>query len=521
MRRAAERYNRGDLAGAEALCRGLLREAPRQPDALHLLGLLAIRAGHPRDAEALLESALTEAPANQNARRELARAKLLLNKPAQALPLLEEVVGSRPEDAAAQLHLSKAAKLLGRAERALRALKDYGKLTPGSAHGPALCAELLQRLNRLDEALDWANSALAIEPDHPMASIVIGQVLVRMGRPGEALERLNRALDRELPAHHRAIALSWQAHALDAMGRYDEAYAQFAFANDVLRQAVGEWTETGALESIRRHVQRIEPGRLAPPPPDGLPDPLFVVGFPRSGTTLVERLFAAHPSTMVLDERDTLADLHRDFVVPTDGPAALEKLGSEELGRYRAAYWERAAMYGAEPGSGRLLVDKMPMNLVLMGLIHRLFPGARYVLVIRDPRDVCLSCFMQTFDINDATRHFFDLDSTAAYYRQCMSVVSLTREKLPLEILAVRYEDLVADPVGESRRMLDFAGLPWDGRVMEFHRGSREHLTQTPSYKQVSRPIYSSSIGRWRRYASKMKPVLPELDEFVRQFGYE
>jgi Sulfotransferase family len=169
---------------------------------------------------------------------------------------------------------------------------------------------------------------------------------------------------------------------------------------------------------------------------------------------------------------------------------------------------------------GRTPVDKMPLNTIDVGLIHRLFPRARILLALRHPCDVVLSGFMQAMKPNAAMVLFDSLASTARFYAQVMGLWLQYREVLPLSVLTVRYEDLVADLPGETRRILEFLDLPWDDAVLGYAEHARTRAIATPSYHQVVQPIYWRSVGRWRNYADAFENVLPVLQPFVDAFGY-
>ena len=166
------------------------------------------------------------------------------------------------------------------------------------------------------------------------------------------------------------------------------------------------------------------------------------------------------------------------------------------------------------------LIGKLPLNTLFLPLINRVFPDARVVFAIRDPRDVCLSCFMQNFALNEAMAHFLDLELTVEYYVEVMETGLAALEMLPIKAHRVRYEELVHEPETECRALLEFLDLEWDPVVLEFHRHQSGRQIETPSYPQVSQPLYSHSIGRWRKYEDQMAPHLERLAPLVRRLGY-
>ena len=170
--------------------------------------------------------------------------------------------------------------------------------------------------------------------------------------------------------------------------------------------------------------------------------------------------------------------------------------------------------------SGRHLVDKLPLNLVHLGLVRRLFPDAKILLALRDPRDVVLSCFMQTFELNTAMVHFLDLCDAARLYRTVMALGTVYQQRLGLDLLSYRYEDLVAAPESTARQVFAHLGLPWDDCVMRYYERRAGRAVATPSYQDVTRPVYSRAVGRWRSYRGEMAAALDLLLPAVTAFGY-
>jgi len=253
------------------------------------------------------------------------------------------------------------------------------------------------------------------------------------------------------------------------------------------------------------------------PEADGLPpDPVFLVGFPRSGTTLVERALAAHPNITASDEYPALERVIAGIAGYPDGLGGLD---ASDLASLRAEYWRiTVAAFGDGVRQGRYL-DKAPMNIVQLGAIQRLFPAARVIVALRDPRDVCVSCFLQDFALNEAMAQFLTLDGSAKFYAMVMNLAGHYKQALAVPRLDYRYEDAVSDFEGTMRRLLEFIGEPWDDAVISREERART-MVATPSYRDIGSEIYSRSVGRWRNYADAMADSLPLLAPFVEEFGY-
>jgi hypothetical protein len=206
--------------------------------------------------------------------------------------------------------------------------------------------------------------------------------------------------------------------------------------------------------------------------------------------------------------------------LPGGYPDSLANLTAEDADRLRRAYFAEVDRFMGGPPPG-ILVDKMPLNTIEVGLIHRLFPKAKILLALRHPCDVVLSGFMQAFKPNAAMVHFGGLADTAKFYASVMSLWHRYAEVLPLDVLTTRYEDLVADFEAETRRILTFLGLPWEDSVLSYAERAKSRPIATPSYHQVVQPIYAQSVGRWHNYREQMAEVLPVLRPFVEAFGYQ
>ncbi len=250
-------------------------------------------------------------------------------------------------------------------------------------------------------------------------------------------------------------------------------------------------------------------------------EPIFLIGFPRSGTTLLDQILDSHPALQVIEEQALIENIYRNLAQTAAGyPAALATLDTDQIRKLRQQYFDHAARY-LEAGAGTHFIDKLPLNTADIGLIARLFPEARIILALRHPCDVCLSCFMQAFAPNDAMANFYTIEDTARLYAEVMGLWQHYESLLPLNYHRVKYEDIVADFAGETRRLLNFLGLDWDARVLEYnrHARARKHIN-TPSYNQVTEEIYTRARYRWQRYDEQLRPVMPMLAPFIDYFGY-
>jgi hypothetical protein len=245
------------------------------------------------------------------------------------------------------------------------------------------------------------------------------------------------------------------------------------------------------------------------------PTPAFLLGFPRSGTTLLGQILDAHPKVRVLEEQPLLRAVVEERLLPEGGVARLAALSQSEREHYRAMFWSKAGGIG-----DHLLVDQGPFNTLYLPAIAALFPGAHVIFALRDPRDVVLSCFRQTFVMHRFTFELLSLERAAAFYSWTMHLAEAARARLPLNFHDIRNEDLVGNFEGTVRGLCDALGIAWDPAMMEFAASAQKRAIATPSAVQVARGISGEGIGRWRRYEKQLAPVLPVVEPWVERFGY-
>jgi hypothetical protein len=246
---------------------------------------------------------------------------------------------------------------------------------------------------------------------------------------------------------------------------------------------------------------------------------IFMVGFPRSGTTLLEQVLGSHPAVVTSNEKPTLDDSTREFLRTPGDVKRLAALRGAGLHQYRDAYWQRVREHGIAV-AGRVFIDKQPYHTLQLPLILRLFPAAKIVFSVRDPRDVVLSCFRRRFLMSAPNFQFLTLDGAASLYDATMHLAEIYRAKLPLELLQLRHEDLVASFEERVRETCDFLGLTWQDSMHDFATRARSQSITTPSSVQVMQGLNREGIGHWRRYRDQMAPVLPILQPWVERFGY-
>ena len=565
LRRGIAHQEAGRPDRAHALYQQVLRRSPGNADAWHLDGIVAFRSGNLAAAERMIAHAVERNPQTSLFRVTLGNVLRALGRHLPALDAYNAAVERDPDAANARLNRATLLQDMQRHEEALADLDAILRLVPGqesSADLAQLRAVSLIALGRKEEGARLCEQALQRHPDHAGCRLGLAESLEGQARLEEALTHALHVLER-LPGHWRAAVLAAAIHrrqgdaaaaierlrpidadrlpppaarrvhaeralAFDRMQDAEAAYREFEAQNRIAqRQCAGAPVDKNlylqTVRQLRRQMEADAPStwrRLRRPASWGRHPPAFLVGFPRSGTTLLDQILDAHPDIHVLEERPVLLALRdRLDALPQGYPAALGQVDARLRDELRALYRDGLRQAGAP--EDRLTVNKLPLNLIHAGLIHRVFPDARVILALRHPCDAVLSCFMQDFALNNAMANFLSLEDGVRLYGEIMGLWGDCRARLGLEAREVRYEDVVADFDGEIAGLLEFLCLPWNDAVRDFAAHARGRLIRTPSYEQVTGALHDRSIGRWRRYRKWLEPHLPALAPHIAALGYD
>ena len=511
------RRSEGDLDGAiDALGRARALRPGRAPIQLNYAMSLAAAGRLEESLEPYREAARLD-PGNPALQLELGKLLRHLGRPGEAVEPLGRAASLAPGEAEAQLELGRALAGLGELEEAEAAYRRTLGLAPALALAWLELGIVLERGNRLDRLGALLEEAEARGVPADDLAYLHALRLRDQGRFEEALALARRAPADVEPAR-RALLIGKLA---DRTGDTAAAFAAFGEANAIAAEdpdAAGADPE-GYQRRVEALAEQVAPHwfrRWTEVAPAGRPAPVFLVGFPRSGTTLLDTVLMGHPAIAVLEEEPILERVSEALA----GLDRLPDLDQAETDRLRGLYFAELDRLLPDLG-GRTVIDKLPLNLLAVPLIHRLFPDARIVFAQRHPCDVVLSCFMQNFAINDAMANFLDLGDSARLYDLVLTFWERCRDLLPLNVHVVRYEALIGDLEGEARALLDFLGLPWDPAVLDYRTTAQARGTiSTPSYSQVIQPLYREASGRWERYRGQMAPVLPILAPWALRLGY-
>jgi tetratricopeptide (TPR) repeat protein len=519
----------GNLSRAAKLARRALEARIEHPGFYVLVGQEALNEGRPEEALGLFQRGRKLDARDPNLLTGLGLAMAAASRHAEALEAFDAALKYAPGFAGALALKGEAHEHLGQLDQAVAA---YEAAYQAGHQDPAMTgrrAWLAADQGDSAAAREWAGRALGKDAAQPLGRLALAKAQLLDGELDQVRATMEAVDVGPWGPANRAHAMGVLGDMFDAQGDYVTAFQHYASANRELARLYPEEyalrREHNPAEFLERLTARFDRAErsawTAPevkPAERGPKAHVFLVGFPRSGTTLLEQILAARPDAASLEEQPSLSDAEEAFFSSLEGMERLEHIGPDEAARLRELYWRRVRGFGVEP-EGRLFVDKMPMNTVLLPAIAKLFPEAKVLFARRDPRDVVLSCYRQRFGTNPAMYPFLTIGGTMEHYVSIMRLAQAYMDALPLDLTVVRHEALVADLEAETRRICDFLGVEWDPAMAEFAE-RRARAVNTPSAAQLARGLTDRGVGQWKNYREQLAPVLPRLEPWVEQFGY-
>lgn len=499
-------------------------------------GAAAMQSRNLPEALAWFEKAATENPKDAQAKACVGQTLCWLGRREEGLAHLRQAghllvrKARKTRDTALLLGLTEQLQHWNDYPGALELGRQAVQINGADVRGFQLLALTYSRLNQKKSALAAGRQAVRLAPHSAVLQILLGTLEAAEGLNEDARARFTKVLQQPLSTEEEFRTRKELARLLDQMGEYAGVFPHLHAAGELSAALPEVRKQSAALvpDMIRTNTARFDRELLGhwsgASFPNDCPAPIFLLGFMRSGTTLTQEVLGAHPDVLVADESDLIykvvTELERMVPGEPSTPERLRRVDRPGVLYLRNHYWKQARLlFGANLDQRRFL-DKTTMNTVDLGLINVLFPDAKVIFVMRDPRDVCLSCFMQTMIPTPSTIHLLTWQGTVDFYAQVMNWWMTIKSRLSLDYIEFRYEDAVTDFEHTFRRIFDFVGLSWDPRVTEFHRNAIGKYISSPSHAQVAQPLYQSSVARWRRYEEEFTAIQGKLRPFIDAFRY-
>ncbi|MEW9806717.1 sulfotransferase [Mesorhizobium sp. ZMM04-5] len=511
LRRAKEFHDKGDFTEAEKHCVMVLARDPGNAQALLLAGSLARGVDDLGLALIFFRKALARQPKSVETHLVLAATYSEAHEHDNAIKHFREALSLQPGKPAALGGLGQAYTAAGKAELALPQFEEALRSMPEHPSLRLDHANALIALGRMEEAADLLRENIALGHRVAASYRTLADTRKFSTEPAELKAILEKLEENGLPPKESVSLHHAAGKILNDLGKYDSAIDHFQESKIVSGHGFD-------LDAFRRKIDSLvagfTPQLLKSKAGYGNPSeaPVFIVGMPRSGTTLTEQICASHPAVHGAGELSKLGTVVRTggYNQAPDGSIkkTLQSITRDEARSMAREYLD--FIRGTAPSAARI-VDKMPHNFQHVGMIALLFPNAKIIHCTRDPIDNCVSCFFNTFNENHG--YNTDLHTLGLYYREYRRLMQHWNTLLPGRIFEANYETMIADQEAETRRLIEFLGLPWDDACLRFYETDRS--VTTPSRWQVRQPIYRSSVKRWKKYEHKIQPLIESLGDLA------
>jgi tetratricopeptide (TPR) repeat protein len=378
-------------------------------------------------------------------------------------------------------------------------------------------------LKKLDEILDKAKNIFGI---NPIIQFFMGISEYRKDNYQKAIKIFEKLKLNKNDTPKNVLKANILAKCYDHIGNYNKAFKFFEISNQILvdayKQNIDKKKYSNSIEKRTKfyssaNLKIIENNKYE----ETNSDPVFLIGFPRSGTTLLDTILRTHSSIEVLEEKPLVDKLINEIELIIDGDfSKLEKIEEHTIKELRLLYFETRKNFLSSQ-KNKIYIDKLPLNIIYIGEIKRIFPNSKFILALRNPYDSVLSCFMQPFVPNNAMSNFSNLIDSSKLYDQVMRLWSNYEEVLDLQVHTIKYEEIVNNFDFTIKDLLKFLKLDWNNELKEFYKTAEKRgIINTPSYNQVDKPLYNQSIGRWKNYEDKFFETKKILDKWVNKFNY-
>ena len=491
------------------------------------LGLIYKDLGEIEKAEKCFRKSIEINPKHENAYNNLGLIYKDLGEIEKAEKHFKESIEINPKHVQAYINLGNLFKSLGEIEKAEKFYNNAISINPKYFDAYNNLMDLFERTNqnvKLNKIINDAEIQFSI---NPIIKLFYGQYLYKTQKFSEAIENLEKIKFDEAQLNRERLRTLILAKSYDQINNIEKAFDFFKKTNEInLTNKSQQIDKNKTLKIIEKReiffkkpeIKKWEIVKKL----DLKENPIFLIGFPRSGTTLLDTILRSHPSIEVIEEEPILANFISSLnKIINENFYNLKNIEENKLNEIRKVYFNNRDKYIKNKDNKKIYIDKMPLNIIHVGEIVRIFPNAKFLVSLRHPCDCVLSCFMQSFKLNNAMANFLNLKDAAFLYNNVMKLWTQYTSVFSIEYHIVKYEDIVLNFDKSVKDILNFLEIQWSDKVFKFYETAKKReLISTPSYDQVNKPIYSQAIGRWKKYEKQISQILPQLKPWINKFNY-
>ena len=488
----------------------MLNSDPHNISALNLMGLLAVTAKLYKPSIIFFKRALKLSPKSAEIQNNLANSLIFDNQIGASIVHLRKALKINPRLIEAHLNMGRAYRALGDAAASLRSYNSALDVDPACTPALIAIAEIMASFGELDEASNAFRKILEIDPQNCAA--IAGLAASQQFKSGNIdIQKIENLIESKPKLNGEDMARLYHAASKirDDMEDFDKAFEHLLNAKKCLGKPFNIFEYRKFVSNICNNINQFDfVGKIG----SSSGQPVFIVGMPRSGTTLIEQILASHPDAVGAGELNIIDQLAKEVLqIKSGSPNSIDvirNITSKQANELAKQYLNEIRKHS---NSAKVIIDKTPHNYEYLGLISKMFPNSRVIHAVRNPIDTCLSCFSHFF--SDFHAYNNDLEALGLYYREYTRLINHWKKILPIKIMDVRYEHLIYSQEKTSISLMKFIDLDWDEGCLEFYKTYRK--VDTPSKWQVRQPIYSSSVGRWKRYENQLEPLILALGDLV------
>jgi len=524
---AIQNHQKNNFKVAENLYNQILKIDPNHIKTIFFLGTLSVQTKNFDRAKQMLQKTIQAQPNNVDAYNNLGVVFKEFEEFQKAKDCFEKVIQIQPKHVDALNNLGNVFKQLNEPQKAINYYQKAIEIEPSYINAHQNLMDVCEKTNQITELKDAVSNARTFFTDNSIIKLYEGILLSRNEKFVEAKNYLESILFETKEIKNEILRVSTLAKCYDRIGGTDKAFNYFKKANLLSQKTkIKNFDKNKYLQEIKIRSEFFKKSNIKKWPAlkqsDNRPNPIFLIGFPRSGTTLLDTILRSHPLIEVIEEQFMVEQLINSLnQLPNGGLEDLKEIENEQIIKIRKTYFESLESQIQNKNNTKLYIDKLPLNIIHVGEIVRIFPNAKFIISLRHPCDCVLSCFMQDFELNDAMANFLNLDDAAHLYDAVMNLWTQYTSIFSINYHEVKYENLIENFEPTVRSILNFLELSWDDAVLNYLiTAKKRDRIATPSYYQVTKPIYSYAIGRWQRYKKQTSNIYPILEGWIKKFNY-
>ena len=525
---ALKNHQKNNFQVAENLYKKILKMNSNHFESIFYLGTLLVQTQRFELAIPLLSKATQINPNYAAAHNNLGAALKELGEYQSAINCCQKAIQIQPDLESAHLNLGLVFQELGKFKKSINCFQKAIQIRPHFIKAHQNLMEAYEKTNQKKELKSAISNAEILIKDNPIIKLYKGIMLNNNEKFSEAKNCLESILFDTKDIKNEILRVTTLAKCYDRTEDNDKAFNYFTKANNLFPQIrkVKYFDKNRYLEEIKIRRKFFQKSTIEKWSTLKLsnqePSPIFLIGFPRSGTTFLDTILRSHPLIEVIEEKFMVKKLIDSLSqLPNGGLQGLKEIENDQLEKIRKTYFESLRLHIKNKNTSKLYIDKLPLNIIHVGEIIRVFPDAKFIVSLRHPCDCVLSCFMQDFELNDAMANFLNLDDAAHLYDDVMHLWTQYTSIFSINYHEIKYENLVKNFEPTVKSILNFLKLSWNTSMLEYSKTAtkRENIA-TPSYAQVIKPIYSYAIGRWKRYEKQTTNIYPILEKWIKKFNY-